>query len=126
MANPLERDVERIGETLGALLLPEGVTVDDWTPAIGADTAAHLAKAKGERELALVKALLVSVLIGFFRRGLSSATTSASSSWSGSEESPLNRHQRRAAAKTSATGRRSSSPSPKAPPTGPAPSSAGG
>jgi len=59
-------------ELLGCVLIPEGTKSEDWTPEIGSQTAAHLAKISNSSEKLQIQSLLISLLILFFEHGLCS------------------------------------------------------
>jgi hypothetical protein len=67
-------------EALGYLLIPEGVESEDWTVAVGQETAAFLGQLSKPGDKAQVRALTLSFLIDFFERGLGSWALSPSSS----------------------------------------------
>ncbi len=65
---------------LGCLIVPEAVGVEGWTPDEASKTAAFLAQLRGEEDKAHVRALILSLIIGFFGCGLASVWTSQRSS----------------------------------------------
>jgi len=67
-------------ELVGCLIVPEEVGVDDWTPEEARKTAAFIGKLRGEEDKARVRALILSLLMDFFRCGLASIWTSPKSS----------------------------------------------
>lgn len=75
-------------EMLGCLLIPEGIRSEDWTPKIAAETATFIGRLADPSEKQKVRALVLSLLIDFFERGL--ASWRASRMFSGqTEEAPL-------------------------------------
>jgi hypothetical protein len=67
-------------EILGCLLLPEGMKAEDWTPALGAETADQLRGLTAREDKAVITALTVSLIIGFFESGLGLRESSPTSS----------------------------------------------
>ncbi len=67
-------------ELLGCLLVPEEVSAEGWTPEDARKTAAFIGQLRGEEDKARVRALILSLLIGFFGCGLASIWTSPKSS----------------------------------------------
>ena len=65
---------------LGAFLVPEGVKGSEWTPAIAAQTAAHVRGLTTETDKAATNSLTISMLIGFFGNGLATLWTTRKSS----------------------------------------------
>lgn len=67
-------------ELLGCLMVPEEVGVEGWNPDEARKTAAFIGQLRGEEDKALVRALILSLLMDFFRCGLASIWTSPRSS----------------------------------------------
>jgi hypothetical protein len=72
-------------ELLGCLLIPEAEIRSDqpgdsWTSEIAADTAAFIGGLRQPEDKALVNALILSLLISFFERGIVSLQTLTTSS----------------------------------------------
>lgn len=67
-------------DLLGCLLVPEEIGVDGWTPEEARKTATFIGQLRGEEDKARVRALILSLLIGFFGCGLASISTSPRSS----------------------------------------------
>jgi hypothetical protein len=67
-------------ELLGCLVVPEETGLEGWSPEEARETAAFIGKLTGEEDKALVRALILSLLMDFFRCGLASIWTSAKSS----------------------------------------------
>jgi hypothetical protein len=67
-------------ELLGCLMVPEEVGVDGWSPDEARKTAAFIGQLRGEEDKALVRALILSLLMDFFRCGLASIWISQRSS----------------------------------------------
>lgn len=67
-------------DLLGCLLVPEEVGAEGWTPEEARKTAAFIGQLRGEEDKARVRALILSLLIGFFGCGLASIRTSPRSS----------------------------------------------
>jgi hypothetical protein len=67
-------------ELLGCLLVPEEIGVEGWTPEEARRTAAFIGQLRGEEDKARVRALILSLIIGFFGCGLASVWTSPRSS----------------------------------------------
>lgn len=65
---------------LGLLLVPEEVDPLEWTPALMESTAEFFGKLSDPKDKAIVTGLLLSVLIDFFPRGISSFASSPTSS----------------------------------------------
>lgn len=70
-------------ELLGCLIVPEEVGVEGWTPEEARRTAAFIGQLRKEEDKAHVRALILSLLIGFFGCGLASIWTSPKSSSGG-------------------------------------------
>lgn len=66
-------------ELLGCLLVPEELGVEGWSPEEAHKTAAFIGQLRGEEDKAQVRALILSLLIGFFGCGLASIWTSPGS-----------------------------------------------
>lgn len=67
-------------ELLGCLLVPEEIGVAGWSPEEARKTAAFIGQLRGEEDKARVRALILSLLMDFFRCGLASIWTSRRSS----------------------------------------------
>lgn len=67
-------------EILGGLLLPEGMDPSQWTPALAADTTAHLGRQTGADARQAVRAVASWAIVSFFANGLTSFLTSRPSS----------------------------------------------
>lgn len=67
-------------ELLGCLIVPEEIGVDGWTPEEARRTAAFIGQVRVGEDKARVRALILSLLIGFFGCGLASIVTSPRSS----------------------------------------------
>lgn len=67
-------------DLLGCLLVPEEIGVEGWTPEEARKTSAFIGQLRGEEDKARVRALILSLLIGFFGCGLASISTSPRSS----------------------------------------------
>lgn len=67
-------------ELLGCLIVPEQIGVEGWTPEEARRTAAFIGQLRGKEDKARVRAMILSLLIGFFGCGLASITTSPRSS----------------------------------------------
>jgi hypothetical protein len=65
-------------ELIGCLMVPEDVGVEGWTPEEAQKTAAFIGQLRGEEDKARVRALILSLLMDFFRCGLASIWTSPS------------------------------------------------
>lgn len=70
---------------LAGMLLPDGMPITQWTPAVAADVEAHVNALIEPEDKSKVRQLLAMVLIGFFQIGLVSLTTSPTSSMPGGE-----------------------------------------
>lgn len=57
---------------LGGLLVPEGLDMKSWTPAVAADVTAHLEQLTESVDKETIKPLTASMLIGFFQSGIAS------------------------------------------------------
>lgn len=72
-------------ELLGCLLIPEDRTAgamepgDAWTPEIGQETSRFIAELRDPADKAKVKALILSLLVSFFDRGIASLWSSRTS-----------------------------------------------
>jgi hypothetical protein len=75
-------------ELLGCLLVPDEIGTECWTPEEARKTAVFIGQLRGEEDKARVRALILSLLIGFFGCGLASIWTSprSSSNRPGSDE----------------------------------------
>lgn len=109
---------------LGALLIPDGKTVDDWTEEMAYETAGALGAITDPAEKKLLYQELLSALLGFFQHGLGSWVASPRSSGAGAASTETTRKPARDA-DPSATGPTSSGGSASETPTGAEPSSAG-
>ena len=67
-------------QMLGTLLLPEGKTAKDWTPAMSEETAAYLSGLTSSEDMAAVQAHVLTVVLDFFEHGLTSVFSSRKSS----------------------------------------------
>ena len=67
-------------EILGGLLVPEGSSVDDWTPAMAAETTEFLKKQRGVETRQTVRGLASWAVVLFFGNGLVSFRISPTSS----------------------------------------------
>lgn len=67
-------------DALGYLLVPDGTPSEAWTPELGRQTAAFLAKLTRPEDKALVRSLTLSLLHDFFALGLGSWAISQTSS----------------------------------------------
>lgn len=67
-------------ELLGGLLLPSGMSDEEWCPAQAKTTAAILRQVNDPESKAQVQAVLVSVVAGFFQAGLRFLTPSLAAS----------------------------------------------
>jgi len=63
-------DSGRAHEIIAAFLMPQGTDEAAWTPAIAADTAAHIGACNTPEDRGIVMALAVQACFGFFRQGL--------------------------------------------------------
>jgi hypothetical protein len=69
-------------ELLGCLMVPEEVGAERWSPEEARTTATFIGQLRGEEDKARVRALILSLLMDFFRCGLASIWTSPRSSQS--------------------------------------------
>jgi hypothetical protein len=82
-AGRILEEVIQSGQTLdllGCLLVPKEIGVEGWSPEEGRKTAAFIGQLRGDEDKARVRALILSLLIGFFGCGLASIRTSPRSS----------------------------------------------
>lgn len=91
-------------ELLGCLLVPEEVGVEGWTPEEARKTAAFIGQLRGEEDKARVRALILSLLIGFFGCGLASIRTSPRSLSDRPESGRPDPHQSESPTETAACG----------------------
>lgn len=70
-------------DLLGALLLPDGLDVTDWTPEVARSTGAYIAQLTGRDDKVTVARELAAGLLAFFAAGLVSVTISPRSSAAG-------------------------------------------
>lgn len=73
---------------LSGLLLPEGMTPQEWKPEVALEIAAHIGKITDTEEKAQLRPLVASMLIGFFKTGLASLKISPKSSSQGAGVQP--------------------------------------
>lgn len=72
---------------LGGLMLPEGKSPDEWTPAMAADITRRMGKLRTAEDKEAAKGAIAAMLIGFFQNGFSSLKNSPSfSTQTGSRE----------------------------------------
>ncbi len=67
-------------ELLGCLIVPEEIGIEGWTAEEARRTAAFVGQLRAEEDKARVRAMILSLLIGFFGCGLASIMTSPRSS----------------------------------------------
>lgn len=79
-------DGGRIFPLLGGLLHPLGLSSSDWTPAIAAETGAHLMRITDREEKAAIRTLAAGWIAEFFISGLAASTTSPTS-WAAAKSS---------------------------------------
>ncbi|MFU8858456.1 MAG: hypothetical protein ACNA8S_15805 [Deferrisomatales bacterium] len=60
-------------ELMGALLLPEGLSPKDWSPAVAAATAAALGRIRTPEDKVLFDGMLLSIVAGFHQAGMARA-----------------------------------------------------
>jgi hypothetical protein len=69
-------------DLIGGLLIPEGITMEDWTEKVGRDTAIELSRLTSPDDKAMLRAELAQTMAFFLLSGIASLRTSRKSSTS--------------------------------------------
>jgi hypothetical protein len=78
---------------VGAFLIPANMQDADWTPEVGASSAAFFGSLTGTRDKQIIQAIVVTLLTSFFQLGLSYSNNSRTSLKRGAQAQPIKEQQ---------------------------------